>query len=187
MIFFTLLSCFASRLHYSMLVSSHAVTVPWEPCCEHWSIVVEAALAVMSLAIWLYVITTYRFCACTCSMMYSFHYYVDCWLGILGGGGMAPLPPPPKSALASVHASDCVCIHRLWSYDLWRDRNLYIIIVHGGRDRGGHGPSNNLVGGGHTVFGPPNILHWNLKFNPRFNAKGREYVPRSAVLDVCTL
>jgi len=91
MIFFTLLSCFASRLHFSMLVSSHAVTVLSEPCCEHWSIVVEAVLAVMSLAIWFYVITTYRFYACTCNTMYSFHYYAD-----LASWGAWP----PKSAIA---------------------------------------------------------------------------------------
>ena len=39
-------------------------------------------------------------------------------------------------------------------------------ICHGGRDRGGqggHGPSNNLVGGAYCIW-PPNILHWNLKF-----------------------
>ena len=38
---------------------------------------------------------------------------------------------------------------------------------HGGRDRGGqggHGPSNNLVGGAILYLAPPNILHWNLKF-----------------------
>ena len=56
-----------------------------------------------------------------------------------------------------------------------------------GGGQGGHGPSNNLVGGGHNVFGPPIFCTGIKNFNPRFNAKGREYVPRSAVLDVCTL
>jgi len=81
-----------------MLSQCHA----WEPCCEHWSIVVEAVLAIMSLAIWLYVITTYRFCACTCNMMYSFHYYVD-----LASWVAWPLASPPKSALVFAY-STCI-------------------------------------------------------------------------------
>jgi len=41
---FTLLSCFASRLHFSMLVSSHAVTVRWEP-----SLVVNTEVLLLKL------------------------------------------------------------------------------------------------------------------------------------------
>ena len=33
-----------------------------------------------------------------------------------------------------------------------------------GGGQGGHGPSNNLVGGAILYLPPPNILHWNLKF-----------------------
>ena len=82
-----------------MLSQCHA----WEPCCEHWSIVVEAVLAIMSLAIWLYVITTYRFCACTCNMMYSFHYYVD-----LASWVAWPLASPPQ-------IRPCFCLLHLHS------------------------------------------------------------------------
>ena len=67
---------------------------------------------------------------------------------------------------------------------------LYSNLQHGGRDRGGQGgrgPSNNLVGGAIMYLAPPIFCTGIKNFNRRFNAKGREYVPHSVVLDVCTL
>ena len=54
----------------------------------------------------------------------------------------------------------------LWSSGLLCHRSDGLEFIGGaiGGARGAMAPPIIWLGGGHTVFAPPNILHWNLKF-----------------------